>query len=43
VNGYEISLDEICGAGWVDDGRPTEEIIREIYEARTIGREREPL
>ena len=39
----EISLDEICGAGWTDDERTTEEIIREIYEARTIGREREPL
>jgi len=39
----EISLDEICGAGWVDDERSTEEIIREIYEARTMGREREPL
>ena len=39
----EISLDEICGAGWADDERTTEEIIREIYEARTMGREREPL
>jgi hypothetical protein len=38
----EISLDELCGA-WCDDERTTEEIIREIYEARTIGREREPL
>ena len=39
---HEISLDELCGA-WCDDERTTEEIIREIYEARTIGREREPL
>jgi hypothetical protein len=31
----EISLDELCGAGWVDDERSTDEIIREIYEART--------
>jgi len=38
----ESLLDEICG-GWADDKRSTEEIIREIYEARTIGREREPL
>jgi len=38
----ESFLDEICG-GWADDERTTEEIIREIYEARTIGREREPL
>ena len=37
----EIALDEICGAGWTDDERSTEEIIREIYEARTVGRERE--
>ena len=35
-------LDEICG-GWRDDERTTEEIIRDIYESRTIGREREPL
>ena len=35
-------LDEICG-GWADDERSTEEIIREIYESRTIGRERDPL
>ena len=35
-------LDEICG-GWADDERSTEEIIRDIYENRTIGREREPL
>ena len=35
-------LDEICG-GWKDDDRSTEEIIRDIYESRTIGREREPL
>ena len=35
-------LDEICG-GWKDDERSTEEIIRDIYESRTIGREREPL
>ena len=38
----KISLDELCGA-WCDEERTTEEIIREIYEARTIGREREPL
>ena len=38
----KISFDELCGA-WCDDERTTEEIIREIYEARTIGREREPL
>jgi hypothetical protein len=38
----EISLDEICG-GWRNDERTTEEIIRDIYESRTIGREREPL
>ena len=38
----KVSLDELCGA-WCDDERTTEEIIREIYEARTIGREREPL
>ena len=38
----EISLDELCGA-WCDDERSTEEIIREIYESRTIGRERDPL
>jgi hypothetical protein len=38
----EVSLDEICG-GWRNDERSTEEIIREIYESRTIGREREPL
>ena len=35
-------LDEICG-GWKDDDRSTEKIIRDIYESRTIGREREPL
>ena len=35
-------LDEICG-GWADDERSTEEIIRDIYESRTIGRERDPL
>ena len=38
----EISLDEICG-GWDDDPRTTEEIIRDIYESRTMGREIEPL
>jgi len=36
----EISLDELCGA-WSDDSRTTEEIIREIYESRSIGRERD--
>ncbi|MDR0326941.1 MAG: hypothetical protein LBI05_01455 [Planctomycetaceae bacterium] len=35
-------LDEICG-GWADDERTTEEIISDIYESRTIGRERDPL
>ena len=35
-------LDIICG-GWNDDSRTTEEIIREIYESRTVGREIEPL
>ena len=35
-------LDIICG-GWNDDSRTTEEIIREIYESRTIGREIESL
>jgi len=35
-------LDAICG-GWKDDERTTEEIIRDIYESRTIGRERDPL
>ena len=35
-------LDEICG-GWMDDERSTEEIIRDIYESRTFGRERAPL
>jgi hypothetical protein len=35
-------LDEICG-GWMDDERSTEEIIRDIYESRTMGRERDPL
>ena len=35
-------LDEICG-GWADDERSTEEIIRDIYESRTIGREHDPL
>jgi hypothetical protein len=29
-------LDEICD-GWKDDERSTEEIIRDIYEARTAG------
>lgn len=38
----EISLSEICG-GWADDERTTEEIIKEIYESRTFGRERPPL
>ena len=35
-------LDEIRG-GWKDDDRSTEEIIRDIYESRTIGRERDLL
>ena len=35
-------LDDICG-GWDADERSTEEIIRDIYESRTIGRERDPL
>ena len=38
----ESFLDEICG-GWDDDPRTTEEIIRDIYENRTMGREIEPL
>lgn len=35
--GEEISLDELCG-GWRDDGRTAEEIVNEIYESRTQGR-----
>ncbi len=35
--GDEISLDEICGA-WQNDGRTAEEVIKEIYDSRTFGR-----
>ncbi len=36
------AFDELCGA-WREDERSAEEIIRDIYESRTFGREREPL
>ena len=36
------SFEELCDA-WCADERTTEEIIRDIYESRTIGRERESL
>jgi len=36
------SFEQLCDA-WCADERTTEEIIRDIYESRTIGREREPL
>jgi hypothetical protein len=36
------SFEELCDA-WCADERSTEEIIRDIYESRTIGRERDPL
>ena len=35
----ESLLDEISGAGRTNDERSAEEIIREIYESRTSGRE----
>jgi len=36
------AFEELCDA-WCADERSTEEIIRDIYESRTIGRERDPL
>ena len=36
------AFEELCDA-WCSDERSTEEIIRDIYESRTIGRERDPL
>ena len=36
------AFEELCDA-WCADERSTEEIIRDIYESRTTGREREPL
>ena len=36
------AFEELCDA-WCADERSTEEIICDIYESRTIGREREPL
>ena len=38
----KCSFEELCDA-WCADERSTEEIIRDIYESRTIGRERDPL
>jgi len=37
-----ISFEELCDA-WCADERSAEEVIRDIYESRTVGREREPL
>ena len=37
-----ISFEELCDA-WCADERSAEDVIRDIYESRTIGREREPL
>jgi len=34
---HDSPLEGICG-GWADDKRSTEEIIRDIYESRTIGK-----
>jgi hypothetical protein len=36
------SFEELCDA-WCADPRSTEEIIRDIYDSRTNGRERGPL
>ena len=36
------AFEKLCDA-WCADERSTEEIIRDIYESRTIGRERDPL
>jgi len=36
------SFEDLCDA-WCEDERSTEEIIRDIYDSRTIGRERDPL
>ena len=36
------AFEELCDA-WCADERSAEEIIRDIYESRTAGREREPL
>ena len=35
------TFDELCKP-WREDGRTAEEIIQDIYESRTVGREREP-
>ena len=37
-----ISFEELCDA-WCADERSAKEVIRDIYESRTIGRERESL
>ena len=36
------SFEALCDA-WCADERSTEEIIRDIYDSRTLGRERDPL
>ena len=38
----KYSFEELCDA-WCADERSTEEIIRDIYDSRTFGRERDPL
>jgi hypothetical protein len=38
----QISFEELCDA-WCADERSADEVIRDIYESRTIGRERESL
>jgi hypothetical protein len=38
----KISFEELCDA-WCADERTAEEVVRDIYESRTIGREREAL
>ena len=38
----KISFEELCDA-WCADERSAEDIIRDIYESRTIGRERDLL